>query len=495
MTEKTGLKRLGFVKNLKCNEKGYNCISKLSKLIGREIQLDEIDRFVDSSDFKQEFIDQNGNTTNEATAIGFRFKLPWHTTEEEEIYGHFRKENSAFTGVTWGKKNPTTAIDIRKYGFINSKCWSKLCSMSGKEISEKNIGDFLTSKIEYYNGAGHTKFPSGEPVSKETGKFIKFTTNLSCEGGFIVGWFTKNIRGKYEGISWGLDVDFKAAQKLREQFYVGQMIFDSIDECNDFFVKLEKNIIPEPWEYKKRKEEKYKYPILKAYLQFELDRLFHEQEELRRDYKIVFSENKDKILFNTNLLDKFGHDLIIVGDHIEISNRAYITNLEISPSKKRLRILGFDSSKDPMPPSFFEDINEIIFHGNWEIDQDMKAYEHIIEQRLERFPEKYQKLPADILASKLDNAIDLAKRIAQRNYKFIVPMYYPEIKKIQLLMPIYLEGLYSSIPDFALVLKPDPSENLYTPKTILGLDEVYQDARLIAKPEESWLKAMIKSDD
>ena len=66
-------------------------------------------------------------------------------------------------------------------------------------------------------------------------------------------------------------------------------------------------------------------------------------------------------------------------------------------------------------------------------------------------------------------------------------MYYPTRQRIQLLMPIYLDTTYSNHPDFALVLTPCQDAKLYVPETILGLDEVYQDARLIAKPEESWL--------
>lgn len=64
-------------------------------------------------------------------------------------------------------------------------------------------------------------------------------------------------------------------------------------------------------------------------------------------------------------------------------------------------------------------------------------------------------------------------------------MYYPRKHRIQLLMPIYLELDSNSLPDFALVLTP--SDNSYIPETILELEEVYQDARLIAKPDESWL--------
>lgn len=487
MEEKTGLLKLGFVKNLRRNEKGQNCISMLSRLIGREIQLEEINAFIDSGTFNIEYVDKDWNVIDKESSTGLRFKLPLQDVRGNDVYGHFTKNGSNFIGVTWGGEKLSKSVNLRRYGYIAPSCWDKLRSISGVDITEANIGEYITSDIEYYNGAGHTAFPDGTIVTSESGKFVKFSTNISTSKGLVVGWFTKGIRGKFEGISWGIEADFKSAQKLREQFYVGRMIFDSIKDCNEFMENLKKKTIPEPWEYKRKKDEKFKNPILKSYLEFELDRLFFEQETLCYQDRIILNQNKDKILFNTNLIDKFGHDLIIVGSLLDISNKSFIGNLEISPSKMNLRKMGFDSSKEPMPPMFFKDINEIIFHGDWEIDQDMSKYEHIIEERKERFPEKYQELTADDLGSKLDNAIKFAKKIAQRNYKFIVPMYYPSAKRIQLLMPIYLETSYTSHPDFALVLTPHTKEKLYTPETILGLDEVYQDARLIAKPEESWL--------
>lgn len=87
----------------------------------------------------------------------------------------------------------------------------------------------------------------------------------------------------------------------------------------------------------------------------------------------------------------------------------------------------------------------------------------------------------------LDDAIKLAVTITQRNYKFVVPMYRPLKDAIQLLMPIYLEETFHQRPDFALVLTPDVENELYTPETILPLDAAYQNARLIAKPDETWL--------
>lgn len=484
MEEKFGLLKLGSVKNLKTNEKGQNCVSILSLLLGRKITLNEINAFIESDVFFLEYVDKYGNDTERDSCVGFRFRLPWRDANGNDIYGHFQKNGSMFIGVTWGGKRN---LKLRKYGYIDQICWEKLKTISGHDITESNIGDYITSDIEHYNGAGYTKFPDGTVVTSETGKFVKFNTSISVNGEVLVGWFTKNKLGRFEGITWGTEADFKSAQDLREQFYVGRMVFDSIEECNLFLEELKKKTILEPWEYKRKKDHTFKNPILKSYLQFELDRLFYEQDSLNYPDRIIINKDHSKALFNTNLINKFGDDLIIVGSLLEISNKCYLSELEISPSMMSLKKMGFDTSKNPIPPMFFKDINEIIFHCDWDIDKDLEKYEHIIEERKERFPEKYQVLTTDDLGRRLNNAIQLAKKIAQRNYKFIVPMYYPTARRIQLLMPIYLETSYSSHPDFALVLTPHSEERLYTLETILGLDEVYQDARLIAKPEESWL--------
>ncbi len=481
MENKFGLLKLGWVTNLKPNEKGQNCVSFLSQLIGRKITLNEINTFIESHDFNLEFIDNDGNITEEEFSSGFRFKLPWQDVKGNDVYGYYTKKGSIFSGVMW-----QSDLGMKKYGDIDPTCWEKLKNICGIDITEVNIGEYINSKIEYYNGAGYTS-KDGIPTNEKTGKFIKFSTNINTDEGLIVGWFTKNFKGRFEGISWGTENDFKAAQDLREQFYVGRMVFDNLEECNLFLDNLKGKIIPEPWEYKRKKDDTFKNPILKSYLQFELDRLFYEQDVLNYPDRIVFNESKNKVLFNTNLINKYGKDLKIVGTLLEISNKIYLSELEISPSTSDLKKMDFDSLKEPMTPMFFKDINEIIFHCDWEIDQSMKSYEHILEDRIERFPEKYRDLTPDDLGQRLDNAINLARRIAQRNYKFIVPMYYPTKNRIQLLMPIYLESSYSSHPDFALVLTPNADDKLYTLETILGLDEVYQDARLIAKPEESWL--------
>lgn len=98
------------------------------------------------------------------------------------------------------------------------------------------------------------------------------------------------------------------------------------------------------------------------------------------------------------------------------------------------------------------------------------------------------------ITSTLIAAIENSKKIAKRNYKYVVPQYRSanrnEPGKIQFLMPIYLDRQYGERPDFALVLNseimPDGSK-FYTPETILELPWAYNNARVICKPEDTWL--------
>lgn len=485
-TEKTGLMKLGFVKNLKQNTNGENCISVLSKITGQKYSLKDINDFIESELCKIEYSDHLGNSCTRENALVLKFQLNQKSKNGDYIYGVFQRKDTTgnFMGITWEiTKTP------KSLGIINENSLANLCAIANCTIND--IEDvFVVNSIEYLNGAGY-KSKDGIVVDERYAKFIRFKTTLTNHDGEILyGWFTKNVKNDFEGIDWGTEDSFKNSRKNREQFFVGRMAFDTIDVCNTFLEKLESKTIEEPWEYKNKKDPKFKYPILKSYLEFELDRLYYEQEKNGLNDKILYNKDRSKALFNTNLIDKFGHDLNIMGDVQLLGGREIICNLEMCPSKLSLRKLGFENY-EPLPPKFFEDINEIVFHCEWDIDCNVSKYEHIIEQRIERFPDKYKDLEADDLGQKMDNAIEFAKKIAQRNYKFIIPMYYPTARRIQLLMPIYLETSYTSQPDFALVLTPHANERVYTPETILGLDEVYQDARLVAKPEESWLNPRI----
>ena len=338
--------------------------------------------------------------------------------------------------------------------------------------------------VEYLNGAGYTTTPDGKPVDSESAKYERFKVPFNKDGEQIIGWFTKE-KSRFTGVYWGTISDFEKVRIIDNRFNMGAMYFEQFWDGSEFLEDIAKNTIPESWKYK-NKQSGINHPILKSYLENVLNRLKKEYQD-GDNRKIVFSKDSKYAMFNTNLLDKYFHEVIIVGEIDRVDGEIQIRNPFRSTSLVKLLKMGFDENARALPPQFFNDVNEVIFQTSWRIDRDFDTFTHIIEDRRDRFPEEYHNQSTEELAKKFDNAIDFAVALAQRNYKFIVPMYRPQIDEIQLLMPIYLRGTYSDRPDFALILTPNQELRIYEPETILPLDAAYQNARLIAKPEESWL--------
>lgn len=352
-----------------------------------------------------------------------------------------------------------------------------------QQIEKRDIDQAIDNNgVEYLNVAGYTSSPDGKPLNKDSAKYIRFKVPFYKNGEQIIGWFTKE-KNLFTGVSWGTVSDFDKMRIRDSRFNIGAMYFDQFWDGSEFLEDIAQNTIPESWKYK-NKQSSINHPILKSYLENVLARLIKESQDGRKG-KIVFSKDDKYVMFNTNLLDKYFHEVIIVGDLENTDGEIHIKNPYRSTSSIKRRKMGFD--ENALPPQFFEDVNEVIFQTSWEIDKDFDTFTHIIEDRRDRFPDEYHNMSTEELATKFDNAIDFAVALAQRNYKFIVPMYRPQEDKIQLLMPIYLKGTYSIRPDFALILTPDKELCMYDPETILPLDAAYQNARLIAKPEESWL--------
>lgn len=486
--EKNGIKSLGYVYNLRPSKNNVNYISYLSSMANRPVSPEELDLFINSPEYIEVCFDEFGKTTNKENAVKFTFKTPYVTQYGEHIYGVFTRKTTsdAFKGVTWVLFDKS----IHRIGKIAEDWRIQLNEVVSETLDINDINSIVDGGFEYLNGAGYTQL-NGMPVTEKTAKFVRFRTKLKTKSGCILyGWFTKREKKDFEGLNWGTIDDFEISRQDRERFFIGRMAFNSKDDGQKFLDEVKKNAIGEEWSYKSIYSD-LEHPILKSYLQFVLERLFYEYEKYQRTTKIIYNNDRSKILYNTNLIDVFGHDLFILGDRFIQGGKDYIDNIVVRPSKTELKRLGFDNCV-PEPPQFFNDINEIVFHWQWDVDACSERYEHIIGGRKDRFPKKYQDLEDAVLGQRLDDAIDFAKKLAQRNYKFIVPMYYPEEKRIQLLMPIYLETSYSKQPDFALVLTPNSDVKTYTPETILSLDDAYQDARLIAKPAESWLSQLTK---
>lgn len=388
-----------------------------------------------------------------------------------------------------------TQDGLFKLGFVANlrngtyiKELQELLNETEEEPTSQEIRERVNqAEILYLNLAGYATDSSGVVIPEDKIVFRAFDSGYkTANGESIYGWFEKNQdNGSFTGVSWGTINQLRAYGSLRKtmahNFHMGDFYFDNKESCEAFLDDIAKSTIPESWAFNNRQSE-LKYPILKAYL----ENIFI---KLKREDKILRSQDGKYIMFNTNLIDKFFHALYIIAEVREAGDlEVYLHPIRTAEeSFATLGKYGFQGMH-PEPPVFFEDVDEVIFNTSkeWRIDKDYKSLSHIIEQRIERFPVQWRDKSQDQLARKLYEAIDYALAIAQRNYKYIVPIYYPRFDSISFLMPIFLDGIYSDAPDFALVLQTDRENKLYIARTILDIESGYQDARLIAKPDESW---------
>ena len=188
-------------------------------------------------------------------------------------------------------------------------------------------------------------------------------------------------------------------------------------------------------------------------------------DKLTSEKKIVIGQNY--ALFNTGLFNKFFDQIYAYQSGTDIS---FLTGYELS----NIGILD-----RPERANYFEHPELLLFDWHYPIDVH---YKHILddEKNRERLPKEF--LESENKINIINGALDTMKKKVSANYKLAIPQYYDG--KIQLLLPLCL--MSDDIPDVALTVTK--KNNCYQGHTCLTLDMAYNNARLIAKPESSWLK-------
>jgi len=186
----------------------------------------------------------------------------------------------------------------------------------------------------------------------------------------------------------------------------------------------------------------------------------------------------NRVLFNTGLINQWFKEIYVICE-IDPENPNRLINAQPVLENDRVVLETFGNAKPPMA-TFFSNITDVVFDPDLEINTDDS---HIIEDNFDRIPAEYRQLRKSQIFALFKAAIEFARIMARRNYKLVVPQYFNG--RIQFLMPIYLSGEFSGTPDFALAL--EKIGNCYRGNTILTLDMAYQNARLIAKPDSTWL--------
>lgn len=228
------------------------------------------------------------------------------------------------------------------------------------------------------------------------------------------------------------------------------------------------------WEFSDAPDPR-KYTILRNYLE-------HYFRRIRQEGKVLFTKDNQWASFNTGLVTSNWEEIFAL----------FRSNQSTYPDAPPFFFCGFFRESDsqllqhfnsqmPELADFFQKPEELIFNPNCKLIADI---DHIIEDNQGRFPMHLQNYSSADLRKALDGALAEVKRKIKTNYKLAVPQFYKG--RIQLLLPLCLTP-NSPNPDLALAAYK-LNDTTYTARTILSIKMAYNNARLIVKPQSTWLK-------
>ncbi len=243
--------------------------------------------------------------------------------------------------------------------------------------------------------------------------------------------------------------------------------FPKYEEC---ILDLAENLAQkEDWDFSDAQEKKH--TILKNYLEFTFRKVLEEK-------KLNFTADNRFACFNTGLVTDNLEDIYCFFEINRNPGSQYIFKGFLKESDNI--ILRHFSHSLPDVVNFFDKPELLIYNPKCKLIPDL---DHMLGDNLVRFPPHLHLDNAD-LRRQLVGAIDEVTKKVRSNYKIAVPQYYEG--KIQLLLPVCLT-MGSPNPDLAIVVHR-LNDHTYTSRTVLTLKMAYNNARLIVKPQSSWLK-------
>lgn len=220
-----------------------------------------------------------------------------------------------------------------------------------------------------------------------------------------------------------------------------------------------------------------KYSILKNYLE-------HIFRKVKSESKVAYTNNNSHSCFNTGLVTKHLEPIYAYFEAYRTPKEGGTTPpycFKAFLKESDIQFLQIFPDNHPDIADFFQKPEDLIFNPRCKL---IPQLDHIIEDNLTRFPAHIQALDESEINRRLVGAIEEVKKRVKTNYKLAVPQFYNN--RIQLLLPLNLTP-GSPNPDLALAIHKI-SNDTYTARTCLTLKRAYNNARLIVKPQSSWLK-------
>lgn len=284
--------------------------------------------------------------------------------------------------------------------------------------------------------------------------------------------------------------------------------------------------LPEKWYYGDvEPEDENKFPILKNYLAYTFKRLVYEK---KIEIKFNTEENTEYAAFNTGLVDRkyetiyalfkqntkytdvywYLAEFVVPG---EAGGKTLIKLFNPLPQKadyfhKNIKNIYYDTSSgqlscdyghilvercyrlplefllDNCPVDFLSidgvDINQV--YGRKENDEERRNFFRNLGEKI-----KNDSRILNRLKNRMQDAVDLALKRVEWNYKTAIPVYNPSRNRMSFLLPLALVD--EEKIDLTLMVERQAS-GAYQGETILPLDSAYRLSRLITYQESDWLK-------
>jgi len=275
-------------------------------------------------------------------------------------------------------------------------------------------------------------------------------------------------------VFWGLffNILIAMATKTKDFASTQQLLaFAYLPKYDEAVAALARMADPEEWDFSDSPHKKYS--ILKNYLE-------HTFRKVKSEGKVVYSTDNDYACFNTGLVTKNLEEIFALFGKNGIPGRQPFY-LKCFCRKSDNLLLRIFKSNLPLIADYFQKPEDLLFNPNCNL---IPQIDHIIEDNIDRFPASMHSLGEAEVRRKLEGAIDEVRKRVRTNYKIAIPQYFGN--RIQLLLPLNLTP-NSPNADLALVVHKIDNDT-YTARTCLTLKMAYNNARLIVKPQSSWLK-------
>ena len=286
-------------------------------------------------------------------------------------------------------------------------------------------------------------------------------------------------------------------------------------------------ILKENWSYVKNPADD-DFPILKSYIDYTFAKLW-------RSGQVIESIDGRYSAFNTGLVNKIYQYVYVLFKRIDAGPTLWeFLDFAVYGASYQGKILANHFPKLPSPARYFSEISDIsyIISADKSTDDQLPELQpdHYFTERPERLPihflndgcRKNEKLLdllsriedpniakdtrerlwreiGDEIGKDMDVYNDLensfrgaVRRAVMRvswNYRTAIPVYFPKLDKMSILLPLSFSSKYDA--EVALVVEKNDASSKYTAPTILSLAIAYSNARLVCKPESDWLNQRV----